>query len=299
LRTLLAVRFASLAYQPRLFNCAIDFRVLSDGNQPRATLSAEHKQEHPPPWVLCSGIAQQLPVHVSDGDVVAQEANINLVELRRTVLEDSVIRPISFGDFWRICRNNAVGVGMLRLYGLPACPHDTCDIDELSVRRKELTKGIHIVAVPARCEPGNSVTHVVRIVRRRQNAVIQQARQHGHSSEHGREFAFGSCHGVTLKRRHFTFTPEEPSSRAPQGLLYIDGPKADVWNLNLPPTKPDGGLLLQLAVQLVLPKSAIQLVSQLLPPSPEKACSQWAAVAMMFDQVKRTLMGLPRRVSLE
>jgi hypothetical protein len=102
LRTLLAVRFASLGYQPRLFNCAIDFRVLSDGNQPRATLPGEHKQEHPPPWVLCSGIAQQLPVHVSDGDVAAQEANINLVELRRTVLEDSVIRPISFGDFWRM-----------------------------------------------------------------------------------------------------------------------------------------------------------------------------------------------------
>ena len=59
------------------------------------------------------------------------------------------------------------------------------------------------------------------------------------------------------------------------------------------------GRLSQLAVQSILLNSAIQLVSQVLPPSPEKACSQWAAVAVMPDQVKRTLMGLPRRVSSE
>jgi hypothetical protein len=57
--------------------------------------------------------------------------------------------------------------------------------------------------------------------------------------------------------------------------------------------------LAQLAVQSILLNWAIQLVSQVLPPSPEKACSQWAAVAVMPDQMKRTLMGLPRRVSLE
>src|SRR6185437_8536851 len=55
----------------------------------------------------------------------------------------------------------------------------------------------------------------------------------------------------------------------------------------------------QLAVQSILLKLAVQLVSQVLPPSPEKACSQWAAVAVMPDQMKRTLMGLPRKLSAE
>jgi hypothetical protein len=34
--------FASLGYRPRLFDCTVDFRVLSESNQPRATLPGEH-----------------------------------------------------------------------------------------------------------------------------------------------------------------------------------------------------------------------------------------------------------------
>ena len=44
-------------------------------------------------------------------------------------------------------------------------------------------------------------------------------------------------------------------------------------------------------------KSMRQFVSQLLPPSGEKACSQCAEVGVMRDQVKRTLIGLPLKVS--
>jgi hypothetical protein len=73
-----------------LFNGAFDFRVLSGRNQPPDILPGEHKYEHTVPWFLRSGIAQQLPVHVRDGDFLPQEANIDLVELQRAVLEDSV-----------------------------------------------------------------------------------------------------------------------------------------------------------------------------------------------------------------
>ncbi len=62
---------------------------------------------------------------------------------------------------------------MLRLYGLPACPQITCDVENCGVWRKELTEGIHSVAVPASYEPGNNVTHVLRIIRRRQDTVNQ------------------------------------------------------------------------------------------------------------------------------
>jgi hypothetical protein len=105
-----------------LFNGAVDFRVLSGGNQPPDILPGEYKDEQTAPWVLRSGIAQELPVHANDGDFVAQEANIELVELQRAVLEDSVITAVLFAEPWRISRNHAVDVGMLRLYGLSARP---------------------------------------------------------------------------------------------------------------------------------------------------------------------------------
>ena len=35
------------------------------------------------------------------------------------------------------------------------------------------------------------------------------------------------------------------------------------------------GLFVQSALRSILLKPAVQLVSQVLPPSPEKACSQW------------------------
>lgn len=40
-----------------------------------------------------------------------------------------------------------------------------------------------------------------------------------------------------------------------------------------------------------------QLVSQLLPPSVENACSQWHEVGAILDQVKRTRIGMPLKVS--
>ena len=126
------------------------------------------------PWVLRSSIGQQFPVHAGDGDFLAQQTNIDLVELQRAVLEDSVITVILFAESWRIRRNHAVAVGMLSLDGLPACPQDTCHVDEIGVRRKELTEGIQIVAVPSRCEPGDNVSHVLHIILRRENAVRRQ-----------------------------------------------------------------------------------------------------------------------------
>src|ERR1700761_6425586 len=55
------------------------------------------------------------------------------------------------------------------------------------------------------------------------------------------------------------------------------------------------GVLAQLddRVHCTLVKSIAQFISQLLPPSGEKACSQWAEAAVIFDQVKRTLIGFP------
>src|SRR6185369_13709428 len=44
-------------------------------------------------------------------------------------------------------------------------------------------------------------------------------------------------------------------------------------------------------------KSIRQLTSQVAPPSGEKACSQWADVAVIFDHWKRILIGRPSRVS--
>jgi hypothetical protein len=44
-------------------------------------------------------------------------------------------------------------------------------------------------------------------------------------------------------------------------------------------------------------KSVVQFVSQVFPPSGENACSQWADVAVIFDQMNRTLTGFPRNVS--
>jgi hypothetical protein len=41
-----------------------------------------------------------------------------------------------------------------------------------------------------------------------------------------------------------------------------------------------------------------QFVSQVLPPSGEYACSQRAVVFVILDQMKRTLIGFPRSVSL-
>jgi hypothetical protein len=83
-----------------------------------------------------------------DSDFLPQEANIDLVELQRAVLEDSVISAILFAESWRVGRNHPVAVGMLRLYGLPACPQDTCHVDKIGIRRKELTEGMQIVADP-------------------------------------------------------------------------------------------------------------------------------------------------------
>src|SRR5215469_661036 len=48
---------------------------------------------------------------------------------------------------------------------------------------------------------------------------------------------------------------------------------------------------------LALLSSMRQFVSQVLPPSGEKACSQCAEFAVIFDQTKRTLIGLPLKVS--
>ena len=50
-------------------------------------------------------------------------------------------------------------------------------------------------------------------------------------------------------------------------------------------------------IYFTLVRSITQFVSQLFPPSGEKACSQCAELAVMCDQVKRTLMGFPRKVS--
>ena len=41
----------------------------------------------------------------------------------------------------------------------------------------------------------------------------------------------------------------------------------------------------------------VQFVSHVLPPSGENACSHRALVAVMCDDVNRTLIGLPRNVS--
>jgi hypothetical protein len=43
--------------------------------------------------------------------------------------------------------------------------------------------------------------------------------------------------------------------------------------------------------------SIVQFTSQVWPPSGENACSQCALVAVIFDHVKRTRIGLPRSVS--
>ncbi len=44
-------------------------------------------------------------------------------------------------------------------------------------------------------------------------------------------------------------------------------------------------------------KSEYQLVSHVLPPSGENACSQWAELGVIRDQMKRIRMRLPRSVS--
>ncbi|MBV8063840.1 MAG: hypothetical protein JOY51_09595, partial [Nevskia sp.] len=63
------------------------------------------------------------------------------------------------------------------------------------------------------------------------------------------------------------------------------GGSFDVWAL--------AGLGLMLTARYWRRKSVIQLVSQVLPPSAEKACSQWAELAVMPDQMTRTRTGLP------
>jgi hypothetical protein len=42
---------------------------------------------------------------------------------------------------------------------------------------------------------------------------------------------------------------------------------------------------------------AIQLTSQVFPPSAEKACSKWHEVAVMSEMTKRTKMARPFSVS--
>src|SRR6266849_7208401 len=44
-----------------------------------------------------------------------------------------------------------------------------------------------------------------------------------------------------------------------------------------------------------LVSSHIQLVSQVLPPSAENACSQWHEVGVMSDQINRLKMCLPSK----
>jgi hypothetical protein len=66
------------------------------GNQPSEFLPSQHKYEHAAPGVLCSGIAQQLPIHMSDRDFPAQQASIDLKastgRLRPKVRKVRVIR---------------------------------------------------------------------------------------------------------------------------------------------------------------------------------------------------------------
>ncbi len=53
------------------------------------------------------------------------------------------------------------------------------------------------------------------------------------------------------------------------------------------------------ATQPMRSKSVIQLVSQVLPPSAENACSQWHEVAVISDQMTRHQMCLPSQGSCE
>jgi hypothetical protein len=104
LRTFLAGLPLPRSATPRLFDDAFDFRVLSGSNQPPHILPGEHKYEHTAPWFLRSGIAQQFPVHMRDGDFLPQEANIDLVELQcgampnfRLVGATTLMSPIYVG----------------------------------------------------------------------------------------------------------------------------------------------------------------------------------------------------------
>ena len=161
-------------YWTPLSDGATDFGVLSGRNQPPGIPTSEHKQEHTTTWVLRSGIAEELPAHVSDGNVLSQEAHIDLLESYRAVLEDSVIRLVPCTESWRIGRNYPVGVGMLRLYGLPAYPQGACHVDEVGVGRKELTESIQIVVVPSRRESRDRAMHVLSVIRRRRKSAGDQ-----------------------------------------------------------------------------------------------------------------------------
>ena len=67
----------------RSLHRAIDFSVLAGGNQPTVLSVSEHEEKDAAPRGRGPRVTQELPRHVRQGHVPAQEAHINGVELHR------------------------------------------------------------------------------------------------------------------------------------------------------------------------------------------------------------------------
>src|SRR5262249_59468332 len=91
---------------------------------------------------------------------------------------------------------------------------------------------------------------------------------------------------------------ERPDERDAAHLLALDEFALEELNQRVAGAGMEGVLAeLDDAAHRALAKSMTQLVSQASPPSGEKACSQRHDAAVMRDQRKRTLIGLPSRWS--
>ena len=65
------------------FDRAIDLRVLSGGDQPRAILPGEHERDQAMPWIGRAGVTEQFPAHMRHSLIPSQEAHVNLSEPHR------------------------------------------------------------------------------------------------------------------------------------------------------------------------------------------------------------------------
>src|ERR1700722_14559186 len=104
--------------------------------------------------------------------------------------------------------------------------------------------------------------------------------------------------------------PVAKGARSQAGLRGLEAARCACFMPSLMAVKPCGvryfsplrvgrcSDILPIIPYLLRLKSVVQLTSQVLPPSGEKACSQCAASAVMFDHTKRTRTVLPRSTSL-
>src|SRR5690348_4408767 len=228
-----------LAPAQRSFHSAIDFRILSGGNQPSAFLASDHKYEHAAPRIRRSRIPKQFPSHASNRYVLSQESCLDITELHGAALEYSVVR-VRLIKTRRVARNRAVRPGMLHLNLFPSFPPTPSYIHEIGVRRKKFPECLHIVAVPIRRETLHKTFHVLRAIRCRRKSCCRDETHRKNHCKRTEDFAQAVAPRLLTSAFHPSTTLRiSASGTAPSRIIDQSSPcSATIVDESVAPVSP-------------------------------------------------------------